>query len=185
MRIILLIILIIVLACLFINTIKIKGGNQLNFMCDIVPNITTERLTIKQAYVKDLPTINNILKTGGDFIYLKKISKNNFDNTKYFIAYSNKKPIAVTGFKYVKWNYIEPRFSNTSTVVLPEYRNRGYMSEIQKALTRYILHNTSINTISVQIHKDNIANIKVMKKIGYVVEFERDDHVFMKIIDSS
>ncbi len=51
-----------------------------------------------------------------------------------------------------------------------KYRNLGIMTAALKILITFLFENIDIHSLRATVHVDNIASIKVCKKVGFVVK---------------
>ncbi len=50
----------------------------------------------------------------------------------------------------------------------PEYKNKGYMTEAVKAITKWASLQPEIKKIEAEVEKDNVASIRVLEKSNFV-----------------
>lgn len=92
---------------------------------------------------------------------LRSYKENGFGFYKMSLKSSNE-PIGAVGF--LKRDYLD--FPDIGYAILPEYENKGYVSEAAKAIVEYGKNNLKLQTITAITTEKNIASQKILLKIG-------------------
>lgn len=76
--------------------------------------------------------------------------------------------------------------SEIGYMILPEYRNKGYVSEALKVLLDFGFNTLNFNSIEAVIDPDNLASEKVLQKNGFIKEAHLKENVYhnREFIDS-
>lgn len=82
----------------------------------------------------------------------------------YYIAEKNDVPIGVLGYRPLNGSTVE----QVNTVILPEFRGRGYGEEISTRLSNYLLDR--YNKVFCTVNATNTPMLNIKRKQGYVVE---------------
>ncbi len=77
------------------------------------------------------------------------------------------KMIGIAGFYRIK---PESYRSELGYMLLPEYRNQGYISEAIKTVLQYAFNQLDFNSIEAVIDPDNFASERVLQKNGFIKE---------------
>ena len=152
--------------------------------------IKTERLLLDNITVGDASTIVKLSSNPAVYQYFtnpKKISLEehlNWFNTCYLhddsrfdfaaITYSNRDCIGIFGVKL-----IDDKTAEISYILSPEVQGKGYATEAICGLTDWLKRSTfDCTKLVATIHRNNGESIKVIKRLGYILEKEKDLFLF-------
>jgi RimJ/RimL family protein N-acetyltransferase len=143
--------------------------------------LETERLIVEEAVLSDAPFFLRLLNSPNwlEFIGDKNIKsledatnyvqaslidnykKNGFGFYKMSLKETNQ-PIGAIGF--LKRDYLE--FLDIGYAILPNYENKGYISEAAKAMVEYGKNKLQLKQIVAFTTEENLASQKILLKIG-------------------
>ena len=142
-----------------------------------------ESLIVRKATARDIRAINILLESGGSNVYEKNITAkklkylNRDESHGVYLGFMGGKLVATATIKSVSWGYKSPRLSTTANIIDPEYRGKGLMVKFSLILFDK-LREAGETSISSQVAIDNTASRRVMEKLGFVEEFEFENHIF-------
>ncbi len=151
-----------------------------SFIQEETPTLMSERMRITQVTTELLQDVNFLMRHSNGHVYNTNITPNTLKRAKYFIGYVDDIPVAITGFRMVRWGYTSFRFTTTGSVTSESYRREGYMTELKSTLFKYITE-LGVCSIYTCVHKNNIANISIAMKFGFVKNKMFKSHVFMRL----
>jgi RimJ/RimL family protein N-acetyltransferase len=74
---------------------------------------------------------------------------------------------------------VKPGQTNLGYNVFPQYRGMGYATRGLALMLRWLRSTASFDTAILQIHRRNLASIRVAQKAGFVLTGEtEDEYVF-------
>ncbi len=165
------------------------------------PNLSSERLHFRRLTIDDAQEIFELRSNPETMKYiprplaittddaLKHINlindkiDENIDINWAITEKNNDKCIGIIGFFST-----QPENFRTELgyMLLPEYHNKGYVTESVKTLLNYAFHTLNFNSIEATINPDNVASEKVLQKNGFVKEAHLAENFYHngKFIDS-
>jgi tRNA1(Val) A37 N6-methylase TrmN6 len=158
---------------------EITTTPEKRFMTEDVPDLVSDRLVIRQVKPEMLQDLNNLLGYAEGMLFRTKVTEKTLNDTKYFIGYLDGVPITLKGIRMTKWMYPTRVFSGSGSVTHPDYRRKGYMTEMKLRLFEY-MKQLGIRHYREQVKQSNTASLIVNEKIGGVVEGEFDDMILIR-----
>lgn len=146
--------------------------------------LETERLIIEEATLSDAPFFLELLNSPNwlEFIGDKNVKllkdaikyvqeslidnykKNGFGFYKMSLKQNNEPNLPIGAIGFLKREYLE--FPDLGYAILPNYENKGYISEAAKAILEYGHNQLQFQEIVAFTTEENIASKKVLLKIG-------------------
>lgn len=158
---------------------------MLTFNLDSFPEIHTARLILRQVKTTDVDSIFRLRNesVSGEFTArppfeskkeaLELIEKmadayHNSNGISWAITQKgNDMMIGSTGF----WRIERENYrAEIGYAILPEFENRGIMTEACLAIIKYGFDHLTIHSIEANIHPRNIASERILQKAGFVKE---------------
>jgi RimJ/RimL family protein N-acetyltransferase len=159
--------------------------------------ITTERLILEDMTVQDLSGIRRIARDAGVMKYVLIWLENDEqvagflhhaidesqradDRLYYMLAVRMPGTGAFAGITFIE---IDPDLKSTAEVgyvLLPEYWNAGYASEILRALLAFGFEKLSLHRMYGKCDELNLASAHVMEKCRLVYEGTIREHVWLR-----
>ena len=66
--------------------------------------------------------------------------------------------------------------------IVPSYQGKGYATEMGKAMVDWGLSQPNVKKVVATCNPDNIASIRVLEKIGFIVTNKTEDNIFGNLI---
>lgn len=153
-------------------------------------NLETERLILRPYEESDLSDYFNMLSDRKNMYYLDDIIMETLEDARQslheaieFIENGNARRFAVRlkgnskiigGVGYdVTAKTPLGRIGHMGWFILPEYQNKGYITEAAKRALEYAFNEDDCIRITTGCYKENIPTQKVMEKVGFIFEAER------------
>lgn len=147
----------------------------------MLENFYTKRTFCRKVVQQDIPTISywrNSKVAYGDFLTTQKIPlddtiekfKNDYfwnDNGKHYLIELKENALPIGTIKY--WtNPLDIKCALiTIKIALPEYRNQGYGTEVQKALIRELFRKYKFESVEMHTDINNNAQQACLKKLDF------------------
>lgn len=159
--------------------------------------IYTERLIIREPRLDDSEQLHKLMSDLDTMYYLQDISTKNIEETRsnlletisqinkedrirYFFSIENKVNhnfIGNVGYTVDSFTS-KGKFVGLGYFILPEFHNKGYMTEAVRAVIKHAFIENDVYRISTGCIKDNKASENVMQKCGFIKEAEYKEYVY-------
>ncbi len=149
------------------------------------PNLETERLYLRQVIDSDAPEIMELRGNAETMKYIPRPLVKNLDDALAHVAMISEKNNANEGINWaitIKGNhkligiighYIiqkENFRAEIGYMLLPEFQNRGIISEAIQEVVNYGFTKMKLHSIQAVIDPNNLSSEKVLRKNGFVKE---------------
>jgi RimJ/RimL family protein N-acetyltransferase len=170
--------------------VKIFSGNRMGFC------ITTERLILEDLSGQDLTGIRHIAHDPGVMKYVLIWLENDeqiagflqhaideslrADRRDYVLAVRVPGSGSFAGFVMLEMDRNQMSTAEIGCVLLPEYWNNAYVSEILRALLAFGFEKLSLHHLYGKCDELNLASAHVMEKCGLAYEGTIREHVWLR-----
>lgn len=149
-----------------IQTHDLNIMSHYRFMNNKTPTLISKRLTIVQVELNTLDVVNNLMNSSEGTVYNINITQTTLNNVKYFVAYVGKIPVAVTGFKMVRWGYHKRRLTNTSSVTHVAWRRQDYMIEMKRRIYTF-MESVNVYEVHTIIDEGSETMVKTAEELNF------------------
>lgn len=155
--------------------------------------IKTKRLVLRKLNAEDLELIFELRSSEEVTKYIARPLYKDIEEGKLFLDKTinsiNKNEVIVWTIRLKDslipigticlWNFSEDR--KTAEVgydMLPEYHNKGFMSEAIRSVINFGFNKLKLNTIEAYTSKHNLRSIRLLEKNHFVLQSERKDEEY-------
>ena len=158
-------------------------------------HIDTERLVIRPYKISDLDDHYKILSDKKNLYYLDDIVTSTKEDAKLnlleaiwlnendkarrlAITFAHKPQlIGSVGYDIIETTPLG-KIGHMGWFILPKHQNKGYITEAVKSVLKFAFDEDNCFRITTGCHKENIASMRVMEKIGFKLEAEKIKAVY-------
>ncbi|MCL1859143.1 MAG: GNAT family N-acetyltransferase [Oscillospiraceae bacterium] len=156
-------------------------------MCDI--KLETKRLILRLYEEKDLPEYHRLMSDKENMYYMNGLVTNTLEESreslretielnktklKRFCVALKETDKLIGGLGYnIKTETPVGKINHIGWFIMPEYQNKGYITEAAKKLLEFAFLRDNCIRIETGCYKDNIPSQKVMIKVGFRKETEK------------
>lgn len=160
-------------------------------------NLITERLIIRDYQAEDVEAFHELFTNDDVMLMMPEIKTSSLDESKKYLyeaivesQYENRRKFFFAITLKESGHYIgeigfstlidcdEGRVVNLGYFIMPEYWNKGLVTEAVQAVMAYGFESADVIKFESGCLKANTGSIRVMEKVGMVREAERIKHMY-------